>query len=54
MVIKAEQDSHSDRRFIVCPQLAHKVASQVTRGINFEESRTFLMEFEAGERYIKL
>ncbi|XP_039182980.1 dimethyladenosine transferase 2, mitochondrial [Crotalus tigris] len=48
MVINAEQDSLSDRSFIVCPQLAHKVASQVTRGINFEESRTFLMEFDAG------
>ncbi|KAL7987512.1 hypothetical protein Chor_006431 [Crotalus horridus] len=48
MVINAEQDSRSDRSFIVCPQLAHKVASQVTRGINFEESRTFLMEFDAG------
>ncbi|KAM3853197.1 dimethyladenosine transferase 2, mitochondrial isoform 2-T2 [Vipera latastei] len=48
MVINAEQDSPSDRRFIVCPQLAQRVASQVTRGMNFEESRTFLMEFGAG------
>ncbi|XP_070806577.1 dimethyladenosine transferase 2, mitochondrial [Pituophis catenifer annectens] len=44
----ATMDSTSDRRFLVCPVSAQKVASQLTRGRNFEKSKTFLLEFEAG------
>lgn len=53
MVANAEQDSTSDRRFLVCPLSAQKVASQLTRGRNFEKSKTFLLEFEAGESYLR-
>lgn len=53
MVANAEQDSTSDRRFLVCPLSAHKVASQLTKGRNFDKSKTFLLEFEAGESYLR-
>ncbi|XP_026525168.1 dimethyladenosine transferase 2, mitochondrial [Notechis scutatus] len=48
MVANAERDSTSDRRFLACPLSAHKVASQLTRGRNLEQSKTYLLEFEAG------
>ncbi|XP_013907781.1 PREDICTED: dimethyladenosine transferase 2, mitochondrial, partial [Thamnophis sirtalis] len=48
MVANAEQHSFSDRRFLVCPFATRKVASQLTRGRNFENPKTFLLEFEAG------
>uniref|UniRef100_A0A670ZF98 rRNA adenine N(6)-methyltransferase n=1 Tax=Pseudonaja textilis TaxID=8673 RepID=A0A670ZF98_PSETE len=48
MVANAERDSTSDRRFLACPLSARKVASQLTRGRNLEQSKTYLLEFEAG------
>ncbi|XP_070590161.1 dimethyladenosine transferase 2, mitochondrial [Erythrolamprus reginae] len=48
LVTDAEQDSPSDRRFLACPLLAQKVASQLTRKRDFEKSKTFILEFEAG------
>lgn len=53
MVANAEQHSSSDRRFLVCPLAAQKVASQLTRGRNFENPKPFLLEFEAGESYLR-
>ncbi|XP_063162170.1 dimethyladenosine transferase 2, mitochondrial [Candoia aspera] len=48
MVTNREQVSTSVRKFVCSPTLAGNVASLLTSGRNFEESRTFLLEFEAG------